>query len=175
MSQERQKKKDQFTAENGKSRGIVMVAAATLIVLSAVAGWLILGQGASDGYAALKAQNGEVRIDLNAVDDGNAHYFSVKEHGTDINFFVVKSVDGVMRAAFDACDVCYKEKMGYSQDGNVMVCNNCGMRFRTDLVNEVKGGCNPAPLNRKIENGNLIIDVNDIVDGKQYFNFSGKV
>ncbi|MFC1578449.1 Fe-S-containing protein, partial [Thermodesulfobacteriota bacterium] len=43
------------------------------------------------------------------------------------------------------------------------------------LVNEVKGGCNPAPLNRSVQNGKLIIQVKDILDGKQYFNFSGKV
>jgi uncharacterized membrane protein len=38
----------------------------------------------------------------------------------------------------------------------------------------VQGGCNPAPLKRTIENGNLVIRINDILDGKQYFNF-GKV
>jgi uncharacterized membrane protein len=33
----------------------------------------------------------------------------------------------------------------------------------------VQGGCNPAPLKRAIENDNLVIDVNDILEGKQYF------
>jgi len=55
-----------------------------------------------------------------------------------------------------------------------MVCRNCGRKFASVLVNVVQGGCNPAPLKRKIENGNLVIQINDILDGKQYFNF-GKV
>ena len=36
-------------------------------------------------------------------------------------------------------------------------------------------GCNPAPLNRSVQNGKLVIQVKDILEGKQYFNFSGKV
>ena len=40
------------------------------------------------------------------------------------------------------------------------------------LVNEVKGGCNPAPLNRKVEDGKVVLQINDILSGKQYFDFS---
>ena len=81
----------------------------------------------------------------------------------------------MIRAAFDACDVCWRAGKGYFQSGDVMVCRNCGRQFASVLVNEVKGGCNPAPLNRAIENGKLIIKVKDILQGKQYFDFSGKV
>jgi len=55
-----------------------------------------------------------------------------------------------------------------------MVCRNCGRRFASVLVNEVKGGCNPAPLNRSVDSERLIIRVKDIIDGRAYFNFSGK-
>lgn len=169
MTQDRQTKKEQFAATKKKSSSIMMLAIAGVVVLAAVGGWLVLGQGASNGYAALKSSNGEVRIDQSKVNDGKAHYFTYNEHDTAINFFVVKSVDGVMRAAFDACDVCYREKKGYSQDGDDMVCNNCGMRFRTDLINEVKGGCNPAPLNRRVEEGDVVIKTADITSGGGYF------
>ena len=56
-----------------------------------------------------------------------------------------------------------------------MVCRNCGRRFESIMVNEVKGGCNPAPLKRELEGQNLVININDILKGKQYFNFSGRV
>jgi uncharacterized membrane protein len=74
-----------------------------------------------------------------------------------------------MRAAFDACDVCYREKKGYRQEGMFMVCNNCDQRFRTDLVNEVKGGCNPAPLERRVEGNEIVIRTADIAKGGWYF------
>ena len=43
-----------------------------------------------------------------------------------------------------------------------------GLRF----VNEVKGGCNPAPLTRNIEGDKVILRVDDILEGKTYFDFS---
>jgi uncharacterized membrane protein len=86
-----------------------------------------------------------------------------------IDFFVLKSHDGVLRAAFDACDVCYRERQGYRQQGDEMICVNCGQRFSSDRINEVKGGCNPAPLARNLANGNLVINEQDLRLGARYF------
>jgi hypothetical protein len=74
-----------------------------------------------------------------------------------------------------ACDVCWPAGKGYYQEGDHMVCRNCGRRFASVLVNEVKGGCNPAPLNRNLENDKLVIKIKDILEGRQYFDFKGKV
>ena len=56
-----------------------------------------------------------------------------------------------------------------------MICRNCGRRFDSIRINEVKGGCNPAPLKRRIEGNRLIIEKADILEGLRYFNFSNKV
>ncbi|MBW2609818.1 MAG: DUF2318 domain-containing protein [Deltaproteobacteria bacterium] len=105
--------------------------------------------------------------------DGKARHFEFEaDDGVLIKYFVLKSSDGVIRAAFDACDVCWPSGKGYYQDGDYMVCRNCGRRFASVKVNEVKGGCNPAPLYRKVEGGDLVIQVADILEGRQYFNFS---
>ena len=79
------------------------------------------------------------------------------------------SSDGVVRAAFDACDVCFREKKGYSQDGDLMVCNNCGLVFPSERINIEKGGCNPAPLERKTVGNNVLISVSDIYKGLKFF------
>ena len=81
----------------------------------------------------------------------------------------------LFRAAFDACDVCWPSGKGYYQEDDNMVCRNCGRKFASVLVNEVKGGCNPAPLNREVQGDKLVIKIEDIAKGKQYFDFSGKV
>ncbi|MEJ2476339.1 MAG: DUF2318 domain-containing protein, partial [Desulfobacterales bacterium] len=91
-----------------------------------------------------------------------------------IRYFILKSSDGVIRAAFDACDVCWPAGKGYYQDGDVMVCRNCGRRFASVLVNEVQGGCNPAPLKRSLQGERVVIRAQDILEGKQYFDFTGK-
>ncbi len=74
-----------------------------------------------------------------------------------------------IRAAFDACDVCYREKKGYRQDGNVMVCVNCGQKFTLDKINFVHGGCNPSPLEREFNGDSLVISKNDVIAGGIYF------
>ena len=62
----------------------------------------------------LTPNNGEVTIPLAGIGDGQAHFYQVKaDDGTTVHFFVIKSKDGVYRAAVDACDVCFKEGKGY--------------------------------------------------------------
>jgi uncharacterized membrane protein len=106
-------------------------------------------------------------------DDGKAKHFQYKiPGGITVKYFILKSSDGVVRAAFDACDVCWPAGKGYYQDGDVMVCRNCGRRFQSVKVNEVKGGCNPAPLKREVVGDQLVVQLGDLVEGKQYFDFS---
>lgn len=114
-------------------------------------------------------ENNEVRISVSSVNDGKAHYYSYDNDGIEIKFFVLKSSDSVIRAAFDACDVCYLEKKGYYQDGDEMVCRNCGLRFPSVKINVIKGGCNPAPLERNLDGNELVITLEDIEAGKRYF------
>lgn len=114
-------------------------------------------------FKTLKPVDGKVYISVAQVSDGKAHYFRVQsDEGIKVDFFVVKSRDGVIRAAVDSCDVCYRSGKGYVQEGDFMVCTNCGRRFSTDRINEVKGGCNPAPLKRAVEEKQLVISMADI-------------
>ncbi len=119
--------------------------------------------------------NNRVIFSANLFEDGKARHFEYISGKNTIRYFILKSSDGILRAAFDACDVCWPAGKGYYQEGDHMVCRNCGRRFASVLVNEVKGGCNPAPLSRKLENDKLIIQIKDIEQGRQYFTFDGKV
>jgi uncharacterized membrane protein len=116
----------------------------------------------------------QVTFPVELFADGKARHFEHKDGEFTIKYFVLRSSDGVIRAAFDACDVCWPSGKGYYQKGDVMVCRNCGRRFASIKVNEVKGGCNPAPLKRTVEGDNLVIKIEDILEGKSYFNFAGK-
>lgn len=120
-------------------------------------------------HSKVKAVDGQVRIPVQDVDDGKAHYYQYDNGQTEIKFFVVRSQDGVLRAAFDACDVCFPAKKGYSQDGDYMICNNCGRRFHSTQINVVEGGCNPAPLQREMAGDHLVIRVDDILPGARFF------
>jgi uncharacterized membrane protein len=166
---ERQEKRAQFQQE--KKRGLFPLVVAVLVVLAAagVVGWKAVGGSDGGAYPMVAAEGGAVTIPVTQVNDGKAHYFSYRSGEANVNFFVLKSQDGVIRAAFDACDVCYHAKKGYRQEGDSMVCNNCNMKFSSDLINEVKGGCNPAPIQRSVVEGKIVIAAADLAQGAKYF------
>jgi len=138
---------------------IVVAALFFMLVLAGSNAYALFGSK----FKTLTPKDGKVGIPIDSVNDGKAHYFkATADDGTIVDFFLVQSEDGVIRAAIDSCDVCYRSGKGYVQEGNVMVCTNCGRRFATDKINEVKGGCNPAPLKRVIEGNDLVISMTDI-------------
>jgi uncharacterized membrane protein len=166
---ERDAKREQFTQKSDKKSSLnVIIIAVVLLVGSAVGGWVLLG-GQATAKSLVEGVNGEVLLPVSQVNDGQAHFFSYKAGQDTVKFFVLKSSDGVLRAALDTCDVCYKAQKGYRQEGDQMVCNNCNMKFRTDMINDVKGGCNPAPLVRRIVGGQLVINERDLLAGSWYF------
>ena len=110
-----------------------------------------------------------VKIPLNALDIGKAFFLQQEVDGRQLHYFALKSSDGAYRAALDACDVCFRANRGYRQEGDLMVCNNCGQTFPSARIGEVKGGCNPHPLARKVEGQYLVIKKTDIAAGKDYF------
>jgi len=164
--------------------GLLIVAAAVLFIITSsgggpekaetVGGVSGTPQGASgsgnvSGSTNTGADN-SLYIPVSKVDDGIAHFYTYESTaGKTIRFFVLKSSDGVIWAAFDACDVCYEAKKGYRQEGDFMVCNNCGMKFPSAKINEESGGCNPSPLNREVEGDNIVILKEEIEKGVKFF------
>jgi uncharacterized membrane protein len=145
-----------------------LIGLSVAVVAVAIAGFIIFG-GGSGGFDVVKAEAGVVKLPIADVNDGKAHFYTYKGNGRDVNFFVLRSSDGVIRAAFDACDVCYREKKGYTQVGDLMVCNNCGQQFPSVKINVLKGGCNPAPLDRAVQGDYLVLKAADIETGAFYF------
>jgi uncharacterized membrane protein len=77
----------------------------------------------------------------------NAVFYPVDIEGARIEVLAVKAPDGTIRTAFNTCQVCYGSGRGfYKQQGTVLVCQNCGNRFRMSQVGVRSGGCNPVPI-----------------------------
>ncbi len=147
----------------------------SIIVASMV---LALGAGAASALTLpgfgkcekVKAVNGVVTIPAAKVNDGKAHFYRFSDGGKEISFFLVKGSDGSVKSAFDACDVCYKEKKGYDQQGNSMICKNCNRKFAIDRIGpHAIGGCNPSYLPHREAGGNIVISVADLKGGARFF------
>jgi uncharacterized membrane protein len=88
----------------------------------------------------------DVVIAKNAV-SATAQFIPAEIDGTRLEIIAVTAPDGTIRTAFNTCQVCYDSGRGYyKQDGDVLVCQNCGNRFKMSQVEVESGGCNPVPL-----------------------------
>lgn len=171
----REGKRAQFAQETkGRSNSsTVKILALVAVALVAVVAYAVTSGGSASSVAAgdgkLKAVNGEVSLPVSEL-SGKARFYEYKtEAGKTVRFFALKSSDGSYRAALDACDVCFHAKKGYSQEKEDMVCNNCGMHFPSAKINEVKGGCNPVGLERKVSGDRLSLSAKELEAGAKYF------
>ena len=186
----RENKRAQFAKQSQKKISSTAILVMVFTALLAVALYLVIG-GVSDRPAspsvaatnastttasATRAQNasasetGDVVIPISDVSNGKAKFFDyTTSNKTSVRFFVIRSSDGVYRAALDACDVCYAAKKGYYQDGDNMVCKKCGRDFPSALVNEVTGGCNPIGVPRTVDGDNLVIKASELESRSSFF------
>jgi len=171
QQQRRDEKRAQFEQPRIRTGLHIAAAVGALVVVAVVAFVIVSGRGGSEPATATAAAapGGDVSIPLAEISDGQAHFYTYDAGGTEVKYFVMKSSDGEYRAAFDACDVCYAQKKGYQQQGDEMVCNNCGRRFPSTKINVLEGGCNPSPVERTVQGENLILNAQDLQTGVQYF------
>jgi len=149
---------------------IKWVAMAVIVLVLGVTGVFALNLPGFGKCEKVTAVNGVVSIPLAKVADGKAHFYAYSDAGKEISFFVVKATDGSIKTAFDACDVCYEAKKGYTQQGEVMICNKCNKKFATDKIGPSSaGGCNPSYLPHQEAAGNVLLKVEDIKAGARFF------
>ncbi|HEX8286297.1 MAG TPA: DUF2318 domain-containing protein [Pyrinomonadaceae bacterium] len=179
LRSEREGKRAQFVEDEAGGAGkknTVKVLALVALALAGLAVYFVAAGGggraagvAAGGGGALKAEGGQVSIPVSEL-DAKARFYEYKTaSGKTVSFFAMRSSDGVYRAALNACDVCFAGKQGYRQEGDDMVCNKCGNHFHSAQINEVKGGCNPVGLQRKVEGDRVLIDARGLEAGAGYF------
>lgn len=103
----------------------------------------------------------------------NAVFYPVDIEGTRLEVLAVRAPDGTIRTAFNTCQVCYGSGRGfYKQQGTVLVCQNCGNRFRMSQVEVRSGGCNPVPIfaaNKTVTDTTIIVSEKFLKEVKELF------
>jgi len=167
----RQEKRAQFEQPTGRTTLHLTLAGIALVAVIVVAAVFMMDRGGGEAATATAAapSTGNVTIPISQVKDGKAHFYTYNAGGTTVKYFVLADKTGTVRVALDACEVCYAQKKGYHQEGDSMVCNNCGKVFPSAQINVITGGCNPIPVDKKISGGQLTIDTDSLTQGAQYF------
>ncbi len=117
--------------------------------------------------------NGTDVVIEKALISEEALFFPYKSGDIDMELLAFKASDGGIRTAFNTCQVCYDSGYGYYvQEGDVLVCQNCGNRFPADRVGIEVGGCNPIPImddNRAEDDTTITISSSTIDEYSVYF------
>ncbi|MDR1837689.1 MAG: DUF2318 domain-containing protein [Treponema sp.] len=123
-------------------RKIVVIAAAFLLAF----GVMLYAQSAGLNMRKPVIADRDLVIQIAEITE-NALFFPVDIDGVRMEVLAVKAPDGSIRTAFNTCQVCYTSGRGYFvQTGTLLVCQNCGNRYRMSQVERQAGGCNPVPI-----------------------------
>jgi len=102
-----------------------------------------------------------------------AKFYPYKIGNIYMEVIAVKASDGTIRTALNTCQICYNSGRGfYKQEGDELVCQNCGNRFRIEQVEKIKGGCNPVPImkeNKQENEESIIISGEFLAESAEYF------
>jgi FTR1 family protein len=150
-------------------RWMLLAAGSCLIVVLALTADFVYAQVAAAPPPAqsVSAQNGVVRIAVSSVDDGRLHFFLLDSDGTQIRFLIIRKPGGEFATALDACAIC--GPAGYRQEGQNVICRNCGAPIYIPTIGQ-GGGCNPIAFASKIEGGQIVFQVKAIAEAAKPFN-----
>lgn len=156
-------------AKTNKTKKIAVISVIGIVAVI-VAVFLIKGMTGGENKAV--SSTGDLKIPISEVSE-KAKYYPYTVNGTKMEVVALKASDGTIRTAFNTCQVCFDSGRGYyKQEGNELVCQNCGNRFQADQVEIVKGGCNPVPImkeNKTDDGTNITISKDFLEQNKDLF------
>ena len=114
----------------------------------------------------INIQNGEALIPTSLLTNHELHHFAVTVGGTDVRVIAMLDSSGTVRAGLDACVICGHQ--GYYQDGNNVICRNCGAVIYVPTIG-LAGGCNPIHVDYVIEGDKLQISAATLAAAAKYF------
>ena len=130
------------------------------------------GQGGALNVVKPAVADRDLVIQLSDVSE-NAVFYPVDIDGTRLEVIAVRAPDGTVRTAFNTCQVCYGSGRGfYKQQGTVLVCQNCGNRYRMSQVEIRSGGCNPVPIfpqNKTVSGTTITVSKEFLKEAKSIF------
>lgn len=139
------------TSKKNNMNKLIIIALSAIALLAVAFSIKVPGSSSDnsskkDDLRAEKVIDGDIVIPVSEISE-TAKFYPAEIDGIELEALAVKAPDGSIRTAFNTCQVCYSSGRGYYvQEGDVLVCQNCGNRFAMDDVEVTRGGCNPVPI-----------------------------
>lgn len=109
----------------------------------------------------LQAAGGQVEIPVSDLVDANLHFYTADANGTLLRFLVIRKGNGDYAVALDACQICGWS--GYRQQGQNVICRNCGAAIYVPSIGQA-GGCNPVAVKARVDAGKILVDLSALAD-----------
>ena len=132
--------------------GVGVIISLLLMTTSSTAGSYIANKQAEIVPAVpVQAVSGSIDVDLENIKDGHLHRF------------VYHASTGV---GLDACEIC--GATGYYERDNQVICKLCDVQMNKATIG-TKGGCNPIPIEYRIEDGKLKVPQSELEKNSKIF------
>lgn len=116
-----------------------------IAVLMLLALLVLPGCGSSQKTTAIAAGSG-LEIPIAELSE-HIKIYSFTVDGLNMEVLAARDADGTVRTAFNTCQVCNGSRKAYFvEQGDKVVCQNCGNAFGREDVGVLSGGCNPYPI-----------------------------
>ena len=134
--------------------GMGVVAALILMTATSSAGSYVANMKAEIVPAIpVGAVNGAVDVELETINDGHLHRFVYgASTGEQVRYIVILKGGSAYGVGLDACEIC--GATGYYERDNQVICKLCDVQMNKATIG-TRGGCNPIPIEYRIEEGKL--------------------
>ena len=167
------------TKKTKKPKSLLLPLAAGIMVVLALIVVLFFPKGADRGNstaaeterrtendAAELRTDGSLMIHADRLSTDKISFIRISENSR-IELLARLGDDGTVKAALGTCQSCNGSPGAYyTQKGDELKCNNCGLTFPISVLDSPGGGCHPIMLDSKIvrhEGNDLVIDMNGLL------------
>lgn len=163
-------------------KNLLVVLAAVLVIAVVLAGPVLSSflnpdlisseQEAKTIPGEVVLENGNLKFAKSDITE-KVSIYPYTEGAAYMEVMAVKASDGSIRTALNTCQVCYTSGRGYyEQEGDTLVCQNCGNVFSVDDIEVIKGGCNPIPVMPDVKTEDseyIIVSADFLTASAKYF------
>ena len=115
----------------------------------------------------VQASNGVVDVELEQINDGHLHRFVYRaSSGEQVRYIVILKGGSAYGVGLDACEIC--GVTGYYERENQVICKLCDVQMNKATIG-TRGGCNPIPIEYRIEEGKLRVPQSELEKNAQIF------
>ena len=162
-----QRRKAEWTARRERMWAVAVYASSFVFIMLITAQFIYAKSASALSPATEVAiAQGQVRIPVAQVIDGDLHRFIARIDGKDVRFLLMRKPDNSIGTVLDACEIC--GDVGFYKQGNTLICKNCVAPINPQSVGQA-GGCNPVPLKATTTADTVVIAEADLAASAKYF------